>query len=247
MLGVLLFSLNYITAYYAQLYISSAMTAIAFSMMVWMNIVNTRIFFGTRAGWRVIGGSGLGIIGIAVLFLPQVEQFTFSDMTLYGAGIAVLGAFLASLGSIVSQSSQKDGLPIIQSNAWGMFYGSILTGAIAIWQGKAFHFDTSPEYLLSLFYLTVFGSIIAFGSYLTLVGRIGAHKAGYAMVMYPVVALCLSVLFEGLELNKTIVAGVILVLAGNLFILRGRKAAVKMIDSQPDHERPLFLAAERQR
>jgi len=247
MLGILLFSLNYITAYYAQEYITSAMTAIAFSMMVWMNIVNARIFFGTRAGWRVIAGAALGVIGIAVLFLPQIEQFNFSDMTLYGVGLAVLGAFLASLGNMVSQASQKDDLPIIQSNAWGMFYGSILTGAIAIWQGRAFQFDTSPEYVISLLYLTVFGSIIAFGSYLTLLGRIGAHKAGYAMVMFPVVALFLSVLFEGLELNKAIVAGVTLVLAGNLFILRDRKADGKIINSQPIHERPLYLSAERLR
>jgi drug/metabolite transporter (DMT)-like permease len=247
MLGVLLFSLNYISAYYAQLYISSAMTAIAFSMMVWMNIVNARIFFGTRAGWRVIGGSVLGVIGIAILFLPQVEQFTFSDTTLYGAGIAVLGAFLASLGSIVSQASQKDGLPVIQSNAWGMFYGSLLTAAVAIWQGKPFHFDTSPEYVISLVYLTVFGSIIAFGSYLTLLGRIGAHKAGYAMVMYPVVALCLSVLFEGLELSKGIVAGVTLVLAGNLLILRKANQSGQPLISQPDKIESFCLSTERLR
>ena len=247
MLGVLLFSLNYITAYYAQEYITSAMTAIAFSMMVWMNIVNARIFFGTRAGWRVIAGSVLGVVGIAVLFLPQVEQLTFSDATLYGAGLAVLGAFLASLGNMVSQAAQKDGLPIIQSNAWGMFYGSILTGVIVIWQGKTFQFDTSPAYVVSLLYLTVFGSIIAFGSYLTLLGRIGAHKAGYAMVMFPVVALFLSVLFEGLELNRAIVAGVTLVLAGNLFILRGARKSGEPVSSQPEIVEPLRLAAERLR
>jgi drug/metabolite transporter (DMT)-like permease len=247
MLGVLLFSLNYITAYYAQLYITSAMTAIAFSMMVWMNIVNARIFFGTRAGWRVIAGAALGVIGIAILFVPQVERFAFSDMTLYGTGLAVIGAFLASLGNMVSQASQKDDLPIIQTNAWGMFYGSILTGGIAVWQGKEFAFDSSPDYVISLLYLAVFGSIIAFGSYLTLLGRIGAHKAGYAMVMFPVVALLLSVLFEGLELNKSIVAGMTLVLAGNVFILRGRQADGKIINSQPIHERPLYLSAERPR
>jgi len=233
MLGVLLFSLNYITAYYAQQYITSAMTAIAFSMMVWMNIVNARIFFGTRAGWR--------------LFLPQVEQFSFSDMTLYGAGLAVLGAFLASLGNMVSQASQKEGLPIIQSNAWGMLYGSILTAAVALWQGREFNFDASPDYVISLLYLTVFGSIIAFGSYLTLLGRIGAHKAGYAMVMFPVVALLVSVLFEGLELSKPIIAGMALVLAGNVFILRGKQATAKIIYSQPDYEQPLHLATERLR
>ncbi len=247
MLGVLLFSLNYITAYYAQQYITSAMTAIAFSMMVWMNIVNARIFFGTRAGWRVIGGSVLGLVGIAVLFLPQVEQFSFSDMTLYGAGLAVLGAFLASLGNMVSQASQKEGLPIIQSNAWGMLYGSILTAAVALWQGREFNFDVSPDYVISLLYLTVFGSIIAFGSYLTLLGRIGAHKAGYAMVMFPVVALMVSVLFEGMQLSNSIVAGMILVLSGNVFILRGRQATAKIIHSEPDHAPSLHLATERLR
>ena len=247
MLGILLFSLNYITTYHAQQYITSALTAIAFSMMVWMNIVNARLFFGTRAGWRVIAGSILGVIGIAVLFQPQVEHFSLTDLTLYGAGLAVLGAFLASLGNMVSQASQKDGLPIIQSNAWGMLYGAVLTAAIAVWQGKTFAFDPSPEYLISLLYLTVFGSIVGFGSYLTLLGRIGAHKAGYAMVMFPVVALVISVLFEGLELTQPIVAGISLVLAGNVFILRGRKPTVDVIYSQPDNERPLRLAAERLR
>ena len=245
LLGVFLFSLNYLTAYYAQVYISSAMTAICFSMMVWMNIVNARIFFGTRAGFRVIAGSVFGAIGIAVLFVPQVEEFTFSDMTFFGAGLAVSGAFLASLGNMVSQASQKDGLPIIQSNAWGMFYGSLLTGAIAIWQGIPFDFDASANYVLSLLYLSVFGSIIAFGSYLTLLGRIGAHKAGYAMVMFPVVALIISVLFEGLELSRSIIVGMTLVLAGNVFILRGARQNGRHVFSQPDSERPLRLATER--
>lgn len=247
MLGVLLFSLNYITAYYAQQYISSAMTAIAFSMMVWMNIVNTRVFFGTRAGWRVSAGAALGVTGIATLFLPQVEQFNASDMTLYGVGLAVLGAYLASLGNMVSQASQKVRLPIIQTNAWGMFYGSILTAAIAIWQGKPFQFDTSPDYVISLLYLTVFGSIVAFGSYLTLLGRIGAHKSGYAMVMFPLVALLISVLFEDLELSYSMVAGIILVLSGNVFILRGKKPAADFADTQPDKTQTLRLAAERLR
>jgi drug/metabolite transporter (DMT)-like permease len=91
----------------------------------------------------------------------------------------------------------------------------------------------------------VFGSIIAFGSYLTLLGRIGAHKAGYAMVMFPLVALIISVLFEGLELSKPIVAGMALVLAGNVFILRGRKPVANAVVGQADNEPPLRLAAQR--
>jgi drug/metabolite transporter (DMT)-like permease len=222
LLGMLLFSLNYILAYRAQIYISSALTAIAFSALVWMNIINARLFFGVRAGWRVLLGALLGVAGIVTLFAPQVAELNLTDSVLTGSILAMLGALIASLGNMVSQVAQKDGLPVVQSNAWGMFYGTIIAALIAIWQGHAFVFDWSAGYVGSLLYLTVFGSIVAFGAYLTLLGRIGAHRAGYAMVMFPVVALILSALFEDLEIDATVVTGTLLVLAGNVFVLNTR-------------------------
>jgi drug/metabolite transporter (DMT)-like permease len=120
---------------------------------------------------------------------------------------------------MVSQGAQKAKLPIIQSNAWGMLYGAVLTTIMAAVEGHEFNFDWSAGYVVSLTYLTVFGSIIAFGAYLTLLGRIGAHRAGYSMVMFPVVALIISILFEGLAIDLTTVVGVILVLVGNVFVL----------------------------
>ena len=227
LLGLFLFSLNYIFCYRAQIHITSALTAIAFSTIVWLNIINARLFFGIRAGRRVLFGALLGIAGIFTLFAPQVGEMTFSDGVLYGSVLAFLGALIASFGNMVSQGAQRAKLPIIQSNAWGMFYGALITAAIARSEGQPFVFDWSAGYLVSLLYLTVFGSIVAFGAYLTLLGRIGAHKAGYAMVMFPVVALILSMLFEGLELDATIVIGTILVLAGNVFVINGDRKAGK--------------------
>ena len=93
---------------------------------------------------------------------------------------------------------------------------------IALASGHEFNFDARFTYISSLVYLSVFGSVIAFGAYLTLLGRIGAHKAGYAMVMFPVVALILSMLFEGLQLTPSIIAGTLLVLTGNVFVLETR-------------------------
>ncbi|MGH8167147.1 MAG: DMT family transporter [Woeseiaceae bacterium] len=239
LLGLLLFCLNYILTYYAQQYITSALTAIAFSTMLWMNIVNARIFFGVRSGPRVIVGSLLGVAGITTLFLPQVGSLSLTDPTLYGAGLCVLAAFVASLGNMASQAAQKSGLPVVQANAWGMFYGALLTGAIALAQGHAFNFDSSVGYVVSLGYLAVFGSVIAFGAYLTLLGRIGAHKAGYAVVMFPVVALVLSVLFEGLQITAHLVAGIILVTAGNVVILRRERAAMPPGDARDGGQLPL--------
>ena len=143
------------------------------------------------------------------------------------AALVLLGAFIASLGNMASQAAQKARLPILQSNAWGMLYGTAITALIAVIEGHEFVFDWSPLYVGSLLYLTVFGSIVAFGAYLTLLGRIGAHKAGYAMVMFPVVALALSAIFEGLAIDATVIAGTLLVLAGNVFVINTRARRVR--------------------
>jgi drug/metabolite transporter (DMT)-like permease len=225
LLGLLIFGLNYVLAYRAQIYITSALTAIAFSAIVWMNILNARLFFGIKAQARTLVGSLLGVAGIIILFAPLVDDVSFSDSVFFGSVLAVLGAITASFGNMASQGAQKHGLPVVQSNAWGMFYGAVFTGAWSVIAGHPFIFDASTGYVLSLAYLSIFGSIIAFGAYLTLLGRIGAHKAGYAMVMFPVVALILSMLFEGLHLSMSIVIGTTLVLAGNVFVLETRTSS----------------------
>jgi drug/metabolite transporter (DMT)-like permease len=220
LIGVLLFCLNYILAYRAQIYITSALSAIAFSTMLWMNIINSRIFFGVRVRARIYAGALLGMVGIVILFGPQITDVSLSDGVLFGCAMAVTGALMASFGNMASQAAQNTKLPVVQSNAWSMLYGGILTGLLALALGKTFTFDPSAGYIISLAYLTVFGSVIAFGAYLTLLGRIGAHRAGYSTVMFPVVALILSILFEGLALDLFIVAGFALVLAGNLLVLK---------------------------
>ena len=176
LLGLLLFGVNYVLAYRAQVHITSALTAIAFTAIVWMNIFFARLFFGVRAKPRVLFGALLGILGILVLFVPQAGDVTLSNSVFTGLALAVGGAAVASLGNMTSQAAQKRKIPIIQSNAWGMFYGAVLTAVIAIVQGHAFNFDASPGYVVSLLYLSIFGSIVAFGAYLTLLGRIGCAQ-----------------------------------------------------------------------
>lgn len=221
LLGLFLFGLNYILTYRAQIHITSALSAIVFSSLVWMNILLAKFFFGITASRSVQGGAVLGICGIVILFAPQIGELSFSDSILFGSILSASGALVASCGNMVSQKAQSLKLPVLQSNAWGMFYGAMLTGLYTVSQGHAFTFDPTPGYVISLAYLSIFGSIIAFGAYLTLLGRIGAHKAGYAMVMFPVVALILSMLFEGLRIDAAIIVGTFLVLAGNLAVLKG--------------------------
>jgi drug/metabolite transporter (DMT)-like permease len=222
LMGFFLFGLNYLAAYSAQIYITSALNAIGFSAMLWMNIVNARMFLGRRIEPRTYAGAVLGIVGIIVLFWPEIQDVSWSDRIFIGAVISLTGAYLASMGNIVSHSAQQKKIPVMQSNAWGMLYGGLLNVVVALAQGKTFAFDSSPEYVMSLLFLAVFGSVIAFGCYLTLLGRIGVERAGYAVVMFPVVAVIVSALFEGLELDFHIYMGVVLALAGNVAILARR-------------------------
>ena len=228
LLGLCLFCLNYIFAYRAQIYITSALTAIAFTSIVWMNIINARVLFGIRSGRRVLFGALLGILGIITLFAPQVGEISLTDEVFFGLVLAVVGAIVASFGNMASQAAQARKIPIVQSNAWGMLYGAIITAVIASVAGHPLNFEFSTSYVISLIYLAVFGSIIAFGAYLTLLGRIGAHKAAYIMVMFPVVALILSMLFEGLQMTVSLGVGTGLVLLGNLFVMESRLPWQKM-------------------
>jgi drug/metabolite transporter (DMT)-like permease len=107
----------------------------------------------------------------------------------------------------------------MQTNAWGMAYGAIIMTIFALFNGADFNYDTSINYSLSLVYLSVFGSILAFGCYLTLIGRIGADKAAYSAVLFPVIALGISTLFEGYQWSVEAVFGFCLVLFGNYVVL----------------------------
>ena len=177
LLGVLLFSFNYIATYSAQQYISSALNAVAFSTMMWMNVVNSRLFFGTRIEPKLWLGAGLGMAGIVTLFWPEISKISLSDRVFLGASLSLGGAFLASLGNMASKKAQEEKLPVLQSNAWGMLYGTVLLSLFTLANGAPITFDTGSPYLISLFYLAVFGTIIAFTSYLVLIKRIGSARA----------------------------------------------------------------------
>jgi drug/metabolite transporter (DMT)-like permease len=224
LLGLLLFGFNYLSAYQAQIYITSALNAIGFSTMIWLNILNARLFIGTHIAPRTYLGATMGMAGILIIFVPEVEVLSFSDRIVIGGFFSILGALIASLGNIASQAAQRSGIPVLQANAWGMFYGTLVNGCMALVRGREFNFDASPDYVVSLVFLAIFGSVVAFACYLTLLGRVGLDKAGYTAVMVPVVALLLSALFEGMQLDLHVLAGMMLAVAGNVFILARARA-----------------------
>jgi len=217
--GLFLFSTNYLIFYWATGLLTSGIVALMFSTVILMNIVNGAIFIGTRVSPRVIVGAGFGIAGIAAIFWSELSLVENNAATWRGLWMCLIATWFASVGNIISARNQAARIPVVQSNAWGMAYGALLMAAYALAGGVSFDYDPAPAYSISLLYLAVFGSILAFGSYLTLIGRIGADRAAYAAVLFPVIALGLSTLFENYHWTPRAVFGFALVLLGNYIVL----------------------------
>ena len=223
--GTFLFAINYLLFYLAELYVASGLAAVIFSLMLLMNMINGAIFLRSPIDLRVVAGGSLGLIGIGLVFSPEITSFTLENHGLRGVLLCLAATFLASLGNIISARNQKRSLPIVQTNAYGMAYGAVLMLMLALFAGKSFQIDSSPSYLIAMVYLAVFGSIIAFGCYLSLVGSIGADRAAYATLLFPLVALAISTVWENYHWSSSAICGVALILSGNLLMLQRKKRA----------------------
>lgn len=218
LLGFFLFSINYWLVYLAEQELTSGLVAVLFAFLVFMNVFNGFIFMKLKINIKVIIGAIIGIIGIVLIFLPEILSFGFTKKEFIALTIGLISVFLASVGNIISAISSTRGIPVLHSNTFGMAYGTLLMLIISLIAGCEFIIPTTTSYIISLFYLAIFGSIVAFGTYLTLVSRVGADKASYVIMVVPVVALIISTLFEDYQWTIESFIGIFLVMFGNLFL-----------------------------
>jgi drug/metabolite transporter (DMT)-like permease len=218
--GLCLFSGNYLFIYASAAELASGLIAVVFSTMVIFNIVGGALFLGLPVSpWVAVGGV-FGLAGMVGIFLPELAQLNTSGPTVHALGLCTLGTLCASVGNLIAARNHRQQLPVLTCNSWGMLYGSGTLYAVALLTGTPIALPRSPEYLLSLGYLAVFGSVIAFWAYVTLIGRIGPDRASYTTLLFPLVALVVSTLFEGYRWSLPAAMGLALVLAGNWLAMR---------------------------
>lgn len=214
--GGCVFCFNFWCFYTAAAWINTGLESVIFSMAVLFNAVNSYLFFGHKPPGRFYVAAGLGLTGIVTLFWQDLVNSGLNHSLLLGIGLSALGTFGFSLGNMISLRHQKKGLEVMTTNSWAMLYGTVLIATIALVRGDSFTPQWTFSYLSALLYLAIFGSVIAFGAYFTLVGRIGPSKAAYSTLLFPLVALTLSTLYEGYVWQVNAIVGLVLILLGNL-------------------------------
>ena len=225
--GVCLYSLNYVFFYLSNTYLISAFPAIVFSTVVIMNILGEAVYFKKKPSLKTLIGATIGMIGIIIIFRDEIFNFSLNNGAHVGLFLALLGTFCASTGNMVHQRNLNNNFPLIETIAYAMFYGSLVTLLIIQIKGTELLFEYSFSYIASLAYLSIVGPIFAFIFYLKLLEKVGAGRAGYVGVVMPVLALLISTLFENLEWQIDLIIGLPILIIGGVLVINQKINPIK--------------------
>jgi drug/metabolite transporter (DMT)-like permease len=219
--GTFMYGLSYICVYHAEKHVPSGLVAVGYSASPLLTGLGARLLWGAPAGGRFLLGGTLGVAGVALIFWPELTQVEARPGASLGLLYTVASVLLSTVGSLAASRNREHGLPFWPALGWGLAWGAGTAVVIAV----ASHplptsLPTAPAWWLSLIYLSVAGTVIAFAAFLALQQRLGAGKSGTVGVMTPVVALAVSALFEGYEPGLATVAGMALAVLGNVLMLR---------------------------
>lgn len=219
LMGVLMFSISYVMVYIGSRYITTGLVAVLYSLIILFNGALERLIYGTPIDGRLVAAAMTGLLGTALVFWPEVSSLTLEDRAVLGIGWTVLSVFIASLGNMAAITNTRRALPIVTVNAHAMAWGAASCFLIATLFEREWRFSMTADYVLSLVYLALFGSCVAFGCFLALIKRIGSARASYASVLFPVVALAISTVFEDYRWSLPAAVGVAFILSGNWLAL----------------------------
>jgi drug/metabolite transporter (DMT)-like permease len=218
-LGALLFSSNFVLFYYGGLSVPSGLLAVIFSLASVFNLALGVVIFRQQVDPRVAFGGLLGVIGVAFMFAPELQAHGLDGPVLGGLALCVLATLCFCLGNMAATKVYMSGVSTVSATVWGMIYGTGFLAALAVLRGQPFRLELTSTYLGALAYLALVASVLGFAAYLRLLRTIGAARAGYSTVLFPVVALAVSTIAEGYAWTFPALAGLVLVILGNLLVL----------------------------
>ncbi len=229
--GFATFGLSYVCTYGSEQYLVSALVSVLFALMVFWNPICSRIAFGTPLTWRTWCAAAVAMCGVTLLFYHSIAS-AWKEIIQGGSGHFLLGFTLAtvatissSVGNVLVVKVRQHSSNVMLTMAWTMFWGSLMVAVWATLTGQPWQLPSRPSYWAALFYLAIFGSVIAFSAYFTLIDRIGSQKAVYIGVVTPVISVLLSIQMEHYRPGPSEWAGMILCLSSVAWALKANHPA----------------------
>jgi len=224
--GFFTFGLSYVCTYNSEQYVVSALVAVLFALMVFWTPICARLAFGTKIPARTWGAGAAAIAGVSLLFWHSIGG-ALHDLRQGGQGHFILGLVLgiaasiaSSAGSIVVAKVREQSTNLMLTTGWSMFWGTCMVALWCLATGQAFIIPRTASYVLGLLHLSIFGSVVAFICYFTLINRIGSNKAVYIGVITPVISVLLSIKLENYRPGLTEWIGMAVCLGSVAWALR---------------------------
>ena len=224
--GAFVFAVSYAFVYAAEERVASAIVAVIFASLAFLNLILFRVAARQKAAPASWMGAGLGVVGVAVLSGSEVVRANLSPEALLGVVFALTAVCASAVGNYFAWRGQKAGTEVIPATAWAMAYGTGMLALFGLATGVEWSVAATPGYVGSLLYLSVFGSVIAFVIYFSIARARGYALASYISALTPPIAMGVSVLFEGATFGWPALAGLVLVLAGQALLIRAPKVGV---------------------
>lgn len=212
--GAVQYGINYMSTYHSEQHVASGLVAVLFTLMIFTNAVGGALCFGQAITRRFLAFSGVGILGIGLIFWPDIAAAQSGAGIWVGVGWAMSAITFATVGNLLTLRLTRSGMPLVPVLAWSMGYGALSLVLVAGAGGIAFVVDTRWTYWASLAYLSAFGSVAAFLLYFKLAQRQGAGRAALMGMVIPIIALLISALFEGWTPTLMSGAGIAVCLLG---------------------------------
>jgi drug/metabolite transporter (DMT)-like permease len=237
LLGALLFLGGHGTLAWAQQRIPSGVAAlIVTTLPIWMTLLEALRRRGGVLTGRVMLGLGLGFSGIILLAQPT-ELVSGAPVDAIGAGVLLVGTLAWSVGSVYSKGMRLPGSTLLAAGMSLLAGGALLFVASYLTGERVAPGSISLLSGLSLAFLILFGSIIAYAAYLYLLKVTSATRVATYAFVNPIIAVFLGWSLGHEPLSPRVLAATVMMVAGVAAIVIGAPASGAAADKRLDGER----------
>jgi len=233
-IGTLLLSAGNAVLVWSESYLPSGLAALIVAVVpLWVAIIDGPILGGDRLPPRGWSGLLLGFAGLAVLLGPKLTSTSALDRKqLFAGAILMLGSLSWAIGIVISRRSQLSVGPFV-ATGWEMTFAGALNLVLGLLHGDQHHADWAWPGLSAIAYLVTFGSLVGFTAFVWLLEHVSTPKVTTYAYVNPVVAVLLGWLILHERLDRSMLTGMIVIVAAVALVTSSKLRSGETRAGQP--------------
>jgi len=217
--GILLLMGGNLTLSWAELSVPSGLAALIIAITpLWFLVLDSLLLGDHHISGRGKAGLGLGMIGLLVLFWPELHSTSTMGRRELWASLALIGgSFSWALGSVLSKRWQS-GMDVFSATGWQVTAAGVANFLFALAMGDVSRVVWTPRGMGAVLYLVVCGSWIGYTAYIWLLEHVPTSKVSTYAYVNPVVAVFLGWLILHERVDRFIVMGSVIVVLSVILV-----------------------------